>query len=125
MLAACGQREGDSASPVSPVLTAARPESQEQGGCKVRLGGGWRLPQKDKKVLSDQLGIYAKELQMEHSAELVPCRVGVSTESFPAVPVHGLALPPFLLCSAEVKAPDSTAVSARGDRSAGASPVPK
>lgn len=62
---------------------------------------------------------------MEQSAELVPCRVGMSTKSFPAVPVLGLALPPFLLCSAEVKTPDSNTDSAHGEGSAGAFPVPK
>ena len=62
---------------------------------------------------------------MEQSTELVPHRVGTSTESFPALPVRGLALPPFLLCSAEVKTPDSNTDSAQGEGSAGAFPVPK
>lgn len=62
---------------------------------------------------------------MEQSAELVPRRVGTNTNSFPTVPVHGLALPPFLLCSAEVKTPDSNLDSAQGEGSTGAFPVSK
>lgn len=62
---------------------------------------------------------------MEQTAELVPHRVGTSTESLPAVHIHGLALPPFLLCSAEVKTPDSNTDSAQGEGSTGAFPVPK
>lgn len=62
---------------------------------------------------------------MEQSAALVPHRVSMGTESFPAVPARGLALPPFLLCSAEMEMPDSNTGSAQGEGSTGSSPVTK
>lgn len=81
VLAACGQCEGDSASPVPPVPRAAQPEPQEQG-LQGKARRWLRLLGKDKEV--SQISWALLPGVAKWSRALSYCS---------AVPVRGLALP--------------------------------